>query len=336
MLLATGLPTEEDRAAALAAVPWQADTRSLAGLLAGTLRNQAVKLIDIAVGTAHARAAIVALQEGVDAALQAAIELAESVAAERYFARNDVFDPLGSGDFLREHEGLARMRTRFMRVRLEDAAIRLAAAGNHLVNAHLRLAWEANAATEDDVRACGFDPAVQRSMRWAGMEQFRRGLVNREKKPSSVFSSFVLNEAFESYIATPAVAGTWDLRDQIVHRDRPSYREAPAFGRASLWTGGFTVRFPPPDVDEDPDAPTIGERRQMLSQAGAATLDYASSAWAVAQRWLRTVDVFVEHSPPEVKVQVNIQPGATGPRIPRERRDPGPFLVAGARTSGSA
>jgi hypothetical protein len=74
----------------------------------------------------------------------------------------------------------------------------------------------------------------------------------------------------------------------------------------------------------------------MLSQAGAATFDYATSAWAVAQRWLRTVDVFVEHSPPEVKVQVNIQPGATGPRIPRERRDPGPFLVAGARTSGSA
>jgi hypothetical protein len=125
MLLATGLPTEEDRAAALAAVPWQADTRSLAG----TLRNQAVKLIDIAVGTVHARAAIVALQEGVDAALQAAIELAESVAAERYFMRSDVFDPLGSGDFLEEHEGLARMRTRVVRVRLEDAAIRLAAAG---------------------------------------------------------------------------------------------------------------------------------------------------------------------------------------------------------------
>ena len=65
----------------------------------------------------------------------------------------------------------------------------------------------------------------------------------------------------------------------------------------------------------------------MLSQAGAATFDYATSAWAVAQRWLRTVDVFVEHSPPEVKVQVNIQPGAKGPRIPGEQRDPGPFLV---------
>lgn len=335
MLLATALPTEEDRAAALAAVPWQADTRALAGLLAGTLRNQAVELIDIAVGTVHARAAIVALQEAVDAALQAALEIAESVANERYFARDELLDPLGTGDLLEAHEGLARMRTRVVRVPLEDAAIRLAAAGNHLVNAHLRLAWEANAATEEDVRACGFDPGIQQSMRWAGMEQFRRGLTKREEQPFSVFSSFALNAAFKTYVTTPPVAAAWDLRDQIVHRDRPSYREAPAFGRSSLWTGSFKVRFPPPDTDEDPDAPTIEERRQMLSDAGAATLVYASASWALAQRWLRTVDVFVDHAPPEVKVQVNIQPGMSEPRIRREQRDPGPFLAGGATTSSA-
>lgn len=329
MLLATDLPSGEDRAAALAAVPWQAETRALTGLLAGTLRRQAVELIDIAVGTVHARAALVALQEALDATFQAAIEMAESVVCERIFADGDLRDPMGRGERLEEHDGLARMRTRVVRVRLEDAAIRLAAAGNHLVNAHVRLAWEANAATEQDARACGFNPGEQRSMRWTGMPEFRRGLDKCRQNQHSVFTSFALNDAFGTYEATPTVREMWELRDQIVHRDRPSYREAPAFGRASLWTNSFKVQFPAVGADEDPNAPTIEERRRMLSEAGAATFEYASATWALAQRWLRTVDVFVDHSPPEVRVQVKIQPGARGPRVPREHRDPGPFLAPG-------
>ena len=125
MLLATNLLTKEARALALAAVPWQQEARELAGFLAGTLRNQAVDIIDIAVGTVHARAALVALQEGVDAAFQAAMELADLSAAEAFHAEGPMPDPMGHGEALRLEDGLERMRKRVARVPLEDGAVRL-------------------------------------------------------------------------------------------------------------------------------------------------------------------------------------------------------------------
>jgi hypothetical protein len=326
MLLATNLLAQEVRETALDTVPWQQEARALAGLLAGTLRNQAVDLIDLAVGTVHARAALVALQEGVDAAFQAAMELADSAAAEDFYAEGPIIDPMGTGEQLRPEDGLDRMRKRLARIPLEDGTVRLAAAGNHLVNAHLRLAWEANAATVEEVRECGFDPQIERSLRWAGMEQFRRGLAKLETRSLSVLPSFALTSAYHTYVGSNEVQQTWDLRDQIVHRDRPSYRDAPAFGRASLWTADFKVTWPPPETEEDPDAPSIAERRQAASTAGAQTLRYAQATWDLMQRWLRTVGVFVEHTPGQVKVETQIRPGAPGPAVPRNRRDPGPFL----------
>lgn len=326
MLLATNLLTQEARQAALRVVPWQQDARNLAGLLAGTLRNQSVDLIDTAVGTAHARAALVALQEGVDSAFQAAMQIADSAAAEDFYSEAPIIDPMGNGDELRPEDGLDRMRKRLARIPLEDGTVRLAAAGNHLVNAHLRLAWEANAATVDEVRRCGFDPHIERSLRWAGIEQFSRGLATLETQPLSVLPSFALTADFRSYADSDEVRRTRDLRDQIVHRDRPSYRDAPAFGRASLWTADFKVTWPPPEMEEDPDAPSIAECRRVVSTAGEQTLAYAQTTWVLMQRWLRTVGVFIEHRPGEVKVEAQVRPGIRGPFLPRDRRDPGPFL----------
>jgi hypothetical protein len=39
------------------------------------------------------------------------------------------------------------------------------------------------------------------------------------------------------------------------------------------------VTFPPRDPDTDPDAPTIDERRQVLADAGAATVSYIEATW---------------------------------------------------------
>lgn len=130
------------------------------------------------------------------------------------------------------------------------------------------------------------------------MEQFRCGLAKLETRSFSVLPSFALTSDYRSYMANE-VQQTWDLRDQIVHRDRPSYRDAPAFGRASLWTADFKVTWPPPEIEEDPDAPSIAERRRAASIAGEHTLRYAQAIWDLMQRWLRTVGVFVEHT--EVK-----------------------------------
>lgn len=328
MLIASALPHEGEREAALAIVPWQGDARDLAGALVGTLRHQTVDLIDIALGTVHARAALVALHEGIDATLQAAMELADSVANERYFAREKVLDPLGGGEPLTLDQGLTQMRRRTVRIPIEDAAIRLAAAGNHFVNAHLRFAWEANAATRSEVRACGFDPDRQRRFEWASLEQFANGLDGLGKQAHAVLPAFALAGAYSAYRTDPSVVAARDLRDAVVHRERPSYREAPSFGRRSLWEGGFKVTFPPPADAEDPEAPTIAERREVVSQAGSAAVRYAQAIWSLMLRWLATVGVVITRQPGQVTVRVDVQPGSTGPRLPREQRDPGPFLTA--------
>jgi hypothetical protein len=327
VLLATDLLDQEDRELCLAAVPWRDDVRELAVVLIGTLRNRAVDLIDIAVGTHHARAALVALHEGVDALVQAALELAESSACEHYFADRDLPEPLTADEpFPAEH--VHRMRARLARIPVEHAIVRVASAGNHLVNAHLRLAWEANAATRDELRLCRFDPQSTQGRQWAVVANLRHGLEDVRKRPLAVFPAFALNAAFDKYAADPAVVATTDLRDRIVHRDRPSFRESPAFGRESLWAGDFSVSFPAFDADVDDDAPTIAERRDQTSAAALAALRYAEACWDLMVRWLFTVDVSVMREPGQVRVTTNFRPGQRGPRLPREQRDPSPFLVA--------
>ena len=43
---------------------------------------------------------------------------------------------------------------------VEEAAVCVVSTGDHLANVHIRLAWEANAATLSGAIGCGFDPAV--------------------------------------------------------------------------------------------------------------------------------------------------------------------------------
>ena len=125
MLLLTDVPTVAERGAALATVPWHGDARQLAGEVAGVMRNKSIDLVDIALGEgSHGRAALVALQEGVDYLLQSTIELAESAIREQTLARVASLDPLKLGDPMLPPEDPARMRWRVVRTAIEDAAMR--------------------------------------------------------------------------------------------------------------------------------------------------------------------------------------------------------------------
>ena len=74
MLLLTDIPTVAEREAAVEDVPWHHELRRDAGLLAGLMRYQSIDLIDTSLGPGHARAALVALQEGADALFQATVD----------------------------------------------------------------------------------------------------------------------------------------------------------------------------------------------------------------------------------------------------------------------
>jgi hypothetical protein len=326
VLFATELLERGEREQALAVVPWHSEARALNGKAFGALRDATADLIDIAIGTVHARAAMVSLQEGTDALLQTALDLVESKAAELYFARVEPVDPLGLGEPLPPKEDEGRVARRLVRVRIEDAAIRLSAAGNHLMNAYLRIAWEANAAGIEEVRSCGFDPESNRFDNWADVDSVARGLKKVATQPLAVLSGFQLTSAVEDYLGDHDVTEARWLRHRIVHRDRPDYRDAPAIGRKSLWTGtDFKITFPRREEPEG-QGPSLAETRDLLARGGVATLRLAAETWETGVLLLRSVGVEITHQPREVKIAAGLDPGRPGPRIPRESRNPGAFL----------
>jgi len=97
------------------------------------------------------------------------------------------------------------------------------------------------------------------------------------KRASAIRSAscrhFGLSEPFQSYVSDAAVIEARDLRDQVVHRGRPSYRESPSFRRRSVWRGGhFKIEFPS-NAELDADAPSIADRRQVVIRCGVALFD---------------------------------------------------------------
>jgi hypothetical protein len=79
--------------------------------------------------------------------MQASFDLAESVLSESVLDRLHPVDPLGVGEPVAPPENPKRLALRLTGASIENAAIRVASTGDHLANAHIRLAWEANAAT---------------------------------------------------------------------------------------------------------------------------------------------------------------------------------------------
>jgi len=321
MLLATDIATDEERSAAHDAVKWSDRAFFLAGTIRGALDNQAVDLIEATLGPPHARAAIVALYEGADVLLQAAIDLADAVTVRSVLSRVDPRDPLGADDSRLNDPGKQRLPLRLARYSVENAATKVASTGDHLVNAHLRIAWETNAASVQELIACGFDPTEETPLYWSSCEELRKGLRLARRNPLGIFQSFVLNGDFRRFYGTNAVRRSRRYRHEIVHRERPSYAEVPGFGRASRWSDGrFHFEYPPPATAP---LPSIDDWTGVVSEAGAATLTYAEAIWDVALRWMRDLNVWVTRSGDKVKVQT--QPLA---KTPRESRDPGPFLSA--------
>jgi hypothetical protein len=330
VLLATGIPTVDDRKAAVGTVPCALEVDGSAGIARAILDNGAIDYIDASIGADnHARAALVTLHEGYDYLFQAVLELADSVVADAYFTRTDPFVPLDERPLpaIMPSPSKERFHHRLARFGVENAAVKIATAGDHFANTHLRLAWEANAATRDELVPCGFDPAVGDPATWASLKDLRSGLRRLRKNQLSVFAAFVLNAEFRALFGDSDLRGARRLRDEVVHRERPSYREVPAFGRASIWRSTpFHVKLPPPD-SIDPTAPSIGDRRTMLANAIEATLRYGDACKDLAIRWLRTIDVWVTPGRETTSIQVTFQEGDRPPRFPREQRDPGQFLI---------
>lgn len=318
MLIATELLTEEERSAALAQVPWRDDALQLTGRLFGALRNQSIDLIDTAIGPSHVRAALVALYEAADLLLQGSMDLAESSACEHYFQRAHPVDPLRDG-LLEDADSVARFPWRLARYAVERACTHAITAGDHLANAHVRLAWEINAATEAEVKKCSFDPAEAEPQSWITTSNLQSGLRAAATSALGVFKAFEINDSFSRFMDASAKAR--EYRHAIIHRDRPTYRELPAFGRTTLWTQDkISVHFPPLPDDAGPPLSTY---RSLTAEALHAGVTYAEALWDLAIRWLPTVRVRIRPLPGH---RIEIATDQGGFARPRHQRDPGAFI----------
>ncbi len=332
MLLLTEVPTLAERESALAVVPWHEELRKLTGEVAGVMRNKSIDLIDIALGEdSHGRAALVALQEGVDSLLQATIDLAESAVREQTLARVAPLDPLKLGEALLPPEDPERMRWRVARTAIEDAAVRAVAGVDHLANAHVRIAWEANAASEAEVKTCGFDPSSEEPSRWTSLPGVAAGIHKLDQQPLGILPAFAANagpNGLSQLADEPEVQWLREFRNAVAHRARPSYQEAPSFGRLSLFAQPtFKITFQAQPEPPDPALPTIADVRTRVAAGIEPAVPYARLLWDLATRWLRTIGVSVTR-PHEGEVRVTSEHwGSREPRHPRAQRDPGPFLV---------
>jgi hypothetical protein len=327
MLISTDLPNDDERNAALTAVPWRESVRHLSTEMEAAYVSGALDMIDASIGPgSHCRAALVALFDGANTLLQATTDLAESVVRQTFFSRTPPLHPYTFGEEL-EPEVQARLTLVYAAHSIEHAAVRVVSAGDHLANAHIRLAWEANAATLKEVDACGFDPAVADPEMWITAPKLRKGLEKAERNPLGILAGFAPNDAFLAYAGSRAVAGTRRFRDHVVHRERPRYRELPGFGRTSLWAqGNFSISYPPRDAPDEA-MPALEDRRQAVGGGLIETLRYAEALWAHTKRWLTTIDVLINPLPSaKVEVTTRHQTGWQSQRFPRENRDPGPFL----------
>jgi hypothetical protein len=326
MLISTDLPNDDERNAALTAVPWRESVRHLSTEMEAAYVSGALDMIDASIGPgSHCRAALVALFDGANTLLQATTDLAESVVRQKFFSRTPPLHPYTFGEEL-EPEVQARLTLVYAAHSIEHAAVRVVSAGDHLANAHIRLAWEANAATLKEVDACGFDPAVADPEMWITAPKLRKGLEKAERNPLGILAGFAPNEAFLAYAGSTAVAGTRRFRDRVVHRERPSYRGLSGFGRTSLWAQvNFSISLPPDD-EPDQTLPTLDDCRQEVGRGIEETLQCAEALWAHTKRWLTTIGVLINPVPGAVEVTTTYQAGWQTHRFPRENRDPGPFL----------
>jgi hypothetical protein len=254
------------------------------------------------------------------------------VLREKVFSRIAPVDPLYPSRSV-SSETQQVLAVRYTKFAIEGAAIHIASAGDHLANAHVRLAWEANAATPAEIKGCGFDPTQTEPRRWTSVGDLCKGLKKAKKEELGVLAQFVLSEPFLAYANNEAVRNVVHFRHQIVHRERPSYREDPALGRTTLWAQpSFAADYPytlalPSTGDADETVPRLADQRLLVGEGLKETLIYAKALWEHTLSWLRTIDVNIRVLPTR-QVQVTTQPrfGYHQPRFPRKERDPGPFL----------
>lgn len=297
----------------------------MTGRLFGVLRDQTVDFIDLA-SQGHGRAALVAMQEGVDSLFQATIDLAESALVEQVLTRETPMDPLGLGGELGATESAERLRLRLIRCALENAAARTVTGLDHLVNSHLRLAWEVNVVGADELRRCGFDPDKHDTESWSSIGNLVKGLARDDT--AACLPAFRCSPPFSECLADADVQDVLEFRRRVIHRARPSHREAPTLGRSSLWSaeGRAQLTVNPFDETPDPELPSLAERRAQISRGIASTLPYVEELWQTVLMWLPLTGVHVRHDPQAGKVNVRI--GLGDPKaVPRASRDPGPFIA---------
>lgn len=319
MLMTTTLMTMEERQRVLAAVPWHDELSRFAGVVSGAINADSANAFDAAfLGPGHVRSAMVALEEGADTLLDATLDLCDSVAVMALFDRTSPRHPFSPDAGISVNP--LRLSLRRSRGALESGAVRAVSASDHLANAHLRLAWEMNAATAEEVKRFDFRPAEQEPRSWVSSRFLRDRLSRLPTGADTVLPFFVCNEPFADFVRSDAVGALFAFRNQIVHAERPEYREVPSPSRRTGWSRGrLNLAFIP-----DSNAPSLEDIREMIGAAITTMLPWARALWETAREWLADFGVQLLHDADAGTVRssfgIRRQPA-------RDQRDPSRYLL---------
>ena len=338
MFLSTKLLTDAERVEAFSTVPARDRLRQAGTTVGSILKNGGAELIGLGAGPGYVRYGLVAMLDGLRLANRACAQTMESKAAELFIARNEPRTYLDEPEPT-DDEAKALLKRALIEMPLQEAATYVDAAMGHLGNAAVRLAVEANCASQAEMTSLGLsgDPAKDKD--WlpsptdiADKLQRAEGMGMAAQLPH-----FRLVRRWQACFADPDVMWVMKYRQGITHREIPPIGWPS--GPARKGSGVRRLRVPLALVD--PTA--LQEVREHLAKALDAIGDLAEVCETFTRTFVPSLrfglvdhgatvelssnlpmfrSISVENGTVVVDFNENVNPSAP----PGEDRDPGPFI----------
>ena len=352
MFLATDLLTDDERVEAFAFTPEATALSVNWNIALNVIRDGALEFIDTLMGPNYAVEALGALADGCAVMVRAAGLVSESRAAELYSSRARLRNWLARAEDLpADSETAARLHLSLVEMPLHQAAVYVDAALNHFANAIVRLAYELNF-PPDELSKVGLGRVLTATAanEWLAWPKVHRQL--RQVPPSALLPQFVVAAEFLNCTENKDVAAVVQYRHGLVHRELPAGLDGPYVNRASRNISGRAGV----DLIRRKTAltvPSMDSLRASLNASFTSIRAFEDTILNLLPRFARAVGGFaIQIDGVSVAITASVIAGriVTVPRvvlapsgqplsieatgtlrtdlIPRERRDPGPFLSA--------
>jgi hypothetical protein len=295
-------------------------------------------LIGLGAGPGYVRYGLVAMFDGLRLANRACAQAMESKAAELFLKRNEPRTFLDEPQ-PNEDEAKALLTRSLIEMPLQESAVYVDAAIGHLGNAAVRLAVEANCASNAEMSLLGLSGNPGTDKDWLPSPNDIAEKLRRARGLGMVaqLPHFRLVRRWQACFDDADVAWVLKYRQGITHREVPpiGWQSGPV----RQGSGSRTLRVPMALVDPTAlnevrervakalDAiGTLAQECEMFTRAFIPSLRFGLIDRVTAVELSNNMPMFksisVENGVVVVEFMGDVKPSAP----PREKRDPGPFI----------